>query len=278
MRKTHYDGATRRGGAMASREGMRALRTLASRCVRTRACDAFRDDATVGWKTQKRGFGAEADPEEAKPPPGVGRGPVGVLSLALVLMTGAGVVYYFDQEKQKKIQNTYKPRSVGRAAIGGPFSLVDMHGKPFTDRDLLGQFSLLYFGFTYCPDICPDELTKMAEAIDKVEDKTGKQVLPVFITVDPERDTPEQIREYCTEFHPRLLGLTGTMDQIKQAARQYRVYFNKTEDGDDYLVDHSIIMYLLDPEGEFITFYGKNNTAEELADKMAESMATWKKA
>ena len=116
---------------------------------------------------------------------------------------------------------------------------------------LAGEFALLYFGFTFCPDICPEELEKIAEAMDLVEARTGVKVQPVFISVDPERDTPAKIKEYVAEFHPRMIGLTGGMEAVKQVSKKYRVYFSKTgESSTDYLVDHSIIHYFIDPAGE----------------------------
>jgi protein SCO1/2 len=113
----------------------------------------------------------------------------------------------------------------------------------------------------------------MAECVDLVE-KAGKTITPVFISIDPERDTVKRVKEYVKEFHPRLIGVTGSVEACKSAAKQYRVYYHKTgdEDGDDYLVDHSIIMYLVDPHGEFVTFYGKNYEAAPMAEAILEQM------
>lgn len=205
-------------------------------------------------------------------------GPITFRSLMVTLFAGAGIVaaaraYQQDkmQERMAKTQET-----VGKAAVGGPFRLVDTNGKPFTERNLVGEFSVLYFGFTHCPDICPDELEKLAAAVDAVEGSTGRRLLPVFISVDPERDTPQLVRQYVREFHPRMVGLTGDVDSVKAASKAYRVYYHKTTDSDkDYLVDHSIIMYLLSPEGEFVTFYGKNFTVEQLSASIAENVAKW---
>ncbi|KAB1224374.1 hypothetical protein CJ030_MR2G006765 [Morella rubra] len=136
--------------------------------------------------------------------------------------------------------------SVGKAAIGGPFNLINHDGKHVTEKDFLGKWTLMYFGFTHCPDICPDELQKLASAVDKIKEKTGIEIVPVFISVDPERDNVEQVGDYVKEFHPRLIGLTGSPDEIRNVARAYRVYYMKTaEEGSDYLVDHSIVMYVL---------------------------------
>lgn len=176
-----------------------------------------------------------------------------------------------------------KPRTLGRAAIGGQFELIDGSGKPFTDTELLGRWNLIYFGFTMCPDICPAELTKVAEALDILEKKGRKvssglgAVQPVFISVDPGRDTPERSTEYARGFHPAFVGLSGSEEQVRQTAKAYRVYYSRDDaENDDYLVDHSIITYLMDPTGEFREFYGKNSTAVEMAARIEQQMLAWK--
>ncbi|CAI5503558.1 unnamed protein product, partial [Closterium sp. Naga37s-1] len=203
-------------------------------------------------------------------PPFPPRQPVTWASLALLLLTGGALLTYFESEKRKRLEAVRELKPVGKAAIGGPFTLVDGQGKTFTDADLKGRWALLYFGFTFCPDICPSELIKIAQAVDLVEKQVGVKVVPVFISVDPERDTAEQVKEYVKEFHPRMIGLTGTPEQVKAAARAFRVYYMKTEEeGYDYLVDHSIISYLMSPEFEFVKFFGRNHTPEGLADGIA---------
>ncbi|XP_016467062.2 protein SCO1 homolog 1, mitochondrial isoform X1 [Nicotiana tabacum] len=200
--------------------------------------------------------------------------PVSWMSFFLLVCTGAGLVYYYDREKKRHIEDittastsVKQGPSAGKAAIGGPFSLIDHNGKPVTEKDFFGKWTVVYFGFTHCPDICPDELQKLAAAVDKIKEKSGIQVIPVFISVDPERDTVEQVHEYVKEFHPNLIGLTGTPEEIKKTARAYRVYYMKTEEeGSDYLVDHSIVMYLMDPKMEFVKFFGKNNDVDMLTD------------
>ncbi|ESQ49180.1 hypothetical protein EUTSA_v10021214mg [Eutrema salsugineum] len=179
--------------------------------------------------------------------------PVSWWSFFLLLATGAGLVFYYDREKKRHIEDintnsiaVKEGPSAGKAAIGGPFSLIRDDGKRITEKDLMGKWTILYFGFTHCPDICPDELIKLAAAIDKIKEKCGVDVVPVFISVDPERDTVQQVHEYVKEFHPKLVGLTGSPEEIKSVARSYRVYYMKTEEEDsDYLVDHSIVMYVL---------------------------------
>ncbi|KAL7133976.1 hypothetical protein ABFS83_12G175200 [Erythranthe nasuta] len=212
-------------------------------------------------------------------------GPVSWMSFFLLLCTGAGLVFYYDREKKRHIEDISNASnavrqgpSVGKAAIGGPFNLIDHNGKSVTDKDFLGKWNVLYFGFTHCPDICPDELQKLASAVDKIKEKSGIEVVPVFISVDPERDTVEQVHEYVKEFHPKLIGLTGSTDEIKKTARAYRVYYMKTEEeGSDYLVDHSIVMYLMDPNMQFVKFFGKNFDDASLADGVIQEIKQHKK-
>ncbi|XP_021744772.1 protein SCO1 homolog 1, mitochondrial-like [Chenopodium quinoa] len=211
--------------------------------------------------------------------------PVSWMSLFLLLITGAGIVYYYDNEKKRHIEEISNASnavrqgpSVGQAAIGGPFNLVNHEGKKVTERDFLGKWTVLYFGFTHCPDICPDELQKLASAVDKIKEKSGIEIVPVFISVDPERDTVEQVSEYVKEFHPKLIGLTGDPEEIRKVARAYRVYYMKTtEEGSDYLVDHSIVMYLMSPDMKFVKFFGKNNDVDGLTKGMIKEIKQYKK-
>ncbi|KAJ6833544.1 protein SCO1-like protein 1, mitochondrial [Iris pallida] len=212
-------------------------------------------------------------------------GPVSWLSLLLLIMTGGGIIAYYDKEKKrhleelKNVSSTAKQGpSVGTAAIGGPFKLVNHDGKSVSEKDFMGKWTLLYFGFTHCPDICPDELQKLAAAVDKIKEKIGLEIVPVFISVDPERDTVEQVHDYVKEFHPNLVGLTGSPEAIRQVARAYRVYYMKTEEeGDDYLVDHSIVMYLMDPKMEFVKFFGKNYDVDTLAEGIVKEISEYGK-
>eukprot|EP00892_Ulva_mutabilis_P001854 jgi/Ulvmu1/1166/UM107_0040.1 len=189
----------------------------------------------------------------------------------------AGYVYIqYNLQKTKAEQLKAYETSVGQAMVGGPFTLEDCDGKPFPSSKLHGEFSVLYFGFTHCPDICPDELEKLAEALNTVEKRSKHKVQPVFISIDPERDHGKLVKEYVREFHPRMIGLRGSLEEVKKVAKLFRVYFMKTNDSPtDYLVDHSIIMYLLDPEGKFVTFYGKSFTAEQIAESLCKYIGEW---
>ncbi|MBL6080121.1 SCO family protein [Belnapia sp. T18] len=152
-------------------------------------------------------------------------------------------------------------------ALGGAFSLTDQAGRAATDRDLRGRWALLYFGYTFCPDVCPTELQTMAAALDALGPELGERVRPVFVSIDPERDTPERLADYVALFHPRLIGLTGSAAHVAQAARAYRVYYARARpgDGDGYLMDHSSFIYLLDPDGAVRGLFRPGTTAEDLA-------------
>jgi len=180
------------------------------------------------------------------------------------------------RQKQKQYKANLE-RTVGKARIGGPFMLMNHLGKPVCDADFAGKFMLIYFGFTNCPDVCPTELKKMAAVIARL-DKTdaGPMVQPLFITIDPLRDTVKQVAEYVKDFHPRLMGLTGPPDAMAKLCKAYRIYFSKAwedageKSGDDYLVDHSIILYLMDHRGEFLDFFGANATENQILEKISE--------
>ena len=157
----------------------------------------------------------------------------------------------------------------GVGQIGGPFSLLDSGGKTVTDVDVITAPSLVYFGYTFCPDVCPMDTIRNAEAVDVLEEN-GKITTPVFISIDPKRDTPEVVGDYAEAIHPRMIGLTGTADQVKAASRAYRTYY-KAHDGDDeyYLVDHSTMTFLVLPEHGVVEFFRRDVGPEALAAKAA---------
>jgi protein SCO1/2 len=158
-------------------------------------------------------------------------------------------------------------------AIGGPFHLVDQNGKTVTDADLKGKWSLIYFGYTHCPDACPTALNDMSIALDELGPRRSA-VRPVFITVDPERDTPEVLKSYVTAFDAPIMALTGSPEEIAQAAKGYRVYYAKhPEAGGDYSMDHSSVIYVMDPEGRFTASFTHQNTPEEIAERLKKLLA-----
>jgi cytochrome oxidase Cu insertion factor (SCO1/SenC/PrrC family) len=154
-----------------------------------------------------------------------------------------------------------------REPIGGPFALIDQNGMRRTNADFRGKLMLVYFGFTYCPDVCPTDLLQMTLAMDQLG-QAGEMVQPVFITVDPERDTAEHLRGYMSLFHPRFVGLTGDAIAIQAAAGAYRVYYKKVErdDSSDYTVDHSAFIYLMGRDGEYLGFFPPGTSAERIAE------------
>ena len=157
----------------------------------------------------------------------------------------------------------------GVGQIGGPFNLLDSAGKTVTEADVITAPSLVYFGYTFCPDVCPMDTIRNAEAIDVLEEN-GKTATPVFISIDPKRDTPEVVGDYAEAIHPRMIGLTGSAEQVKAASRAYRTYY-KAHDGDDeyYLVDHSTMTYLVLPEYGVVEFFRRDVGPEALAKKTA---------
>ncbi len=155
-------------------------------------------------------------------------------------------------------------RTEGKALIGGPFSLADTDGKRVTDRDFRGKLMLVFFGYTHCPDVCPTELMNMTQVMEKLG-ADAKQVAPIFISVDPVRDTPESLSAYVKNFSPLIAGLTGSQEEVASAAKAYRVYFKKAAGGsEDYTVDHSAFVYLMDREGNYLTHFMFNTPAENI--------------
>jgi len=151
--------------------------------------------------------------------------------------------------------------------IGGPFALTDQTGQPRTNADFRGKLMLIYFGFTYCPDVCPTDLQAIGLAMDQLGAKADS-VQPLFVTLDPERDTVEHLAQYVPLFHPRLIGLTGSTSAVTQAADAYRVYYKRIDFDpakSDYTVDHSAFIYLVDRDGKYLGFFPPGTPAEKIA-------------
>jgi protein SCO1/2 len=162
--------------------------------------------------------------------------------------------------------------TTGKALIGGPFTLVDQQGKTVTDRDFRGRYMLVFFGFTHCPDICPAELQVIAASLDELGPK-AEEVVPIFVTLDPERDTPEVMADYVKNFGSRFVGLTGSPEAIAEAAKAYRVAFSKFENkdavGDDnYSIDHSALVYLMGKNGEYVTHFAYGTPAAKMTETL----------
>ena len=162
--------------------------------------------------------------------------------------------------------------------IGGSFALTDQDGRARTDADFRGKLLLVYFGYTYCNDICPTDLQAMSSAVEKLG-ADGMAVQPLFITVDPENDTPAQIKLYVALFHPRLIGLTGSPAQIKKVARAYKVYFAKDEQADpsDRLIDHSGFVFIVGRDGQYLGFLPPGTSADRIVESIRPYLAAAKR-
>ena len=166
--------------------------------------------------------------------------------------------------------------TIGVAKIGGPIALTDHTGAARTEKDFSGKLMLIYFGYTYCPDACPTALQIMSVAMQNLG-KKANAVTPIFITVDPERDTVKHLNDYVKNFDARMVGLTGSADQIKQAAKVYRVYYRKAEPAageppQDYLMDHSSVIYLMDREGRYLTHFTHQSPSEKIEAAIRDNL------
>lgn len=165
-------------------------------------------------------------------------------------------------------------KTTGKALIGGAFQLTDHNGNKVSDKTYRGKFTLVFFGFTYCPDICPASLQVISGALDKLGNKADN-IVPLFITVDPERDTVKKMAEYLRSFNRRIIGLTGTPEEIQKAAKAYRVYYAKVQDDEnpgDYTMNHSSYYYLMDRNGRFITHFNHSINPDKLAAALAKKL------
>lgn len=198
-------------------------------------------------------------------PGGAGSSPfiygiIGLLVAVLILGTGAFV---------------WLSGGGSATLVGGPFTLEDGNGKQVSDRDYRGKYMLVYFGYTFCPDVCPTTLNEVADAMDHLGPKAG-ELQPIFITVDPKRDTPAVVKQYAAAFSPRLIGLTGTPEEIAKVAKEYRVYYAEHRTGpgpNDYSMDHSSILYLMGPDGKFIAPVQADDSGAQMAAEISKLMS-----
>lgn len=199
------------------------------------------------------------------------------LSIAVVLVAAWVVVWLTGAGAQR---NDLSPAGVsGGVGVGGPFSLTDQSGRPVTDQTYSGRWMLVYFGYTSCPDVCPTELQDLSATLDKLGPDSVR-IVPLFVTLDPQRDTPGVLADYTKLFDDRLVGLTGTPDQVAAVAAAYRVYFakvaNKDANGKEasgYQVDHSSFLYLMGPDGRFRGLFRPGTSPQELAEAIRERMS-----
>jgi protein SCO1/2 len=193
--------------------------------------------------------------------------------LALVAAVAGGVLFLSQSIQDDFARVTPKGFS-GTAKIGGSFQLTDHHGRTVSDADLRGRPALIFFGYTQCPDVCPMTMLRLTEALELLG-HDGDAIQPVFITIDPLRDTPEVIADYIANFDPRFIGLTGTRQQISAVERSFAVYAKSAESADknvNYLIDHTALTYLMGPDGAFRTFIAQTLSPTEMAEKIREHL------
>lgn len=194
---------------------------------------------------------------------------VAIAAAAVAALLGVSVYYaFFNAPEDAFAQCRGGSVATGQASIGGPFELVDETGATVTDTDVITRPTLVYFGYTYCPDVCPLDAYRNGEAATLLAER-GYDVGTVFISVDPERDTPEVVRAFTEFMHPEMIGLTGSPEQVRAASQAYKTYYRKQDSEDDfYLVDHSTFTYLVFPETGFVDFFRREDTAEGMADRV----------
>lgn len=187
-----------------------------------------------------------------------------IVRIVIFLFIGLGIGSLISYTQVKK-EDDQKTNMVMVENFAGPFTLIDQNNKQVTEKDFNGQWRLIYFGFTYCPAICPTELQKIASALNELG-PIGEQITPIFISVDPERDTVDVMRQYVELFHPRLIGLTGTVAQVDEAKKSYKIYSAKVKDDTmtEYTVDHSSFIYLINPDNDLIRIFKTDDPAEEI--------------
>jgi cytochrome oxidase Cu insertion factor (SCO1/SenC/PrrC family) len=191
-----------------------------------------------------------------------------LIVLLFILAGFGGLGIYRAFHPAPKLAEVHQATS-GTPLIGGPFSLQDPQGNTRTDQEFKGKWMWVYFGYTFCPDICPTGLQAMSDALKQLG-PLGEQLQPIFITVDPERDTPESLKLYHSLFHPRFVMLTGSKQQVQQAIQAYRVYAQpvKPEGATDYVIDHSSFIYLMDPEGRYVSHFSHETPAEHMVERL----------
>ncbi|WP_339737507.1 SCO family protein [uncultured Maricaulis sp.] len=200
-----------------------------------------------------------------------------IIALPMIVVIGFFTLMLTDPGQRET--RRAPTRTSGEALIGGPFTLIDQTGQTVTEADFHGRAMLIYFGYTYCPDVCPFSLQIMAAALEQLEPEQRARIQPILITIDPQRDTVDQLAQYVASpaFPPDLAGLTGTPEQIADVAGAYRVAFRRSpgedgqdDTGDDYLMDHSSIVYLMDFEGRFVDVFSHGSDPQTMAARLQE--------
>ena len=188
--------------------------------------------------------------------------------LLLIAALAGGILWH----ESNQVPGLGRVVSTGQADVGGPFQLTDQHGRRVSDADFRGRYMLIYFGYSFCPDVCPTTLSVMAQGLDKLGDKS-RRVVPVFITIDPDRDTPKVLDDYMKAFGPNFVGLTGNAAEIKDVEKKYRVYAVKRPlEGGNYGMDHSSVLYLMGPDGKLVSFYDEAVSPDDLAKDLKQRL------
>lgn len=201
----------------------------------------------------------------------------GILGFIVLL----GVFTY--QGRKRMIRNMEDKYIVERpemkADIGGPWKMTDHNGNPLSDEDLKGKWLIYYFGFCFCPDICPEEMEAISKLISRLKEKKIKNIVPIFVTVDPERDNVEAVRKYVKKFSDDFIGLTGTVDECAKMSHTFRIFYSKGDSDElgNYQVDHSIVSYLFDPNGEYVDFFHKRDSVGKRVEKCIAHMKKFRK-
>lgn len=192
-----------------------------------------------------------------------------IIVVSAVILIGSVYMLVYFKTPTKSLATEVNQSQTDDAAIGGAFELVDHNGNMFNSSMLNGQMSLIYFGFTYCPDICPTMLYKLTE-VTNILDKYNISIVPVFITIDPNRDNESTLKRYLANFHSKFIGLTGSSEQIKSVADKFKVYYARSNttnsNHDHYMLDHSSFVYLLDKNGKYIKHFHLTSTPEEIIE------------
>lgn len=192
------------------------------------------------------------------------------IGAVLVALSVGGAALFFGSDGR------LGPIGSGKALVGGPFELTNQDGKRVKSSDFAGKYMLVVFGYTYCPDICPSELQVVSAALDEIG-PSADRIQPVFVTVDPTRDTPQVMKDYVANFHPGFVGLTGSEEDISAIAKAYRVYYRKAEQADPsipYLMDHTTLVYLMGPDGEYLTHFAYGTNVASLADGLRKAIGS----
>ncbi|HKD48324.1 MAG TPA: SCO family protein [Rhizomicrobium sp.] len=187
----------------------------------------------------------------------------------LLAASVAGGLLWHESEMLPQLGHTIVS---GQIAVGGPYALTDQDGKPRSSTDFRGKYQLIYFGYTFCPDVCPTTLAVMAAALEKMG-VAQDRIVPVFITIDPARDKPSVLKKYLAAFGPRFVGLTGTREQIAEVERQYHVFARKQSlQNGNYSMDHSSVIYLMSPNGKLVSFYDGAASPDDLANDLKDKL------